>query len=94
MNDNAPRDKHGNIIPTVAMPAPGAAPAQTGRPRMWQHQTVVVSKTMLGGKMNTTAIDQQMSAMGMQGWELVDTLYDVNVAGARDGLLLFFKRPA
>lgn len=81
----APRDKHGNIIPTVAI-----APAGTSA--HWQYTTVVVSKTMMGGKMRTESIDQQLTSMGMQGWELVSVLYDVNIAGARDGLLMFFKR--
>lgn len=61
--------------------------------QQWEHRTEVVAKTLFRGKMNTSAIDQCLARLGPDGWELVQVLYDVNIAGARDGLLMFFKRP-
>lgn len=58
----------------------------------WEYKTHVVGKTLFGGKTKTSAVDSALQSHGDEGWELVQVLYDVNIAGARDGLLLFFKR--
>lgn len=79
-----------NAMPPPTVPLAGPRPTA---PR-WEYTTAVVKQTLFTGKQKQGAADHVLAQHGAQGWELTGVIPDVNIKGARDGIMLFFKRPA
>ncbi|HYM85371.1 MAG TPA: DUF4177 domain-containing protein [Pseudoxanthomonas sp.] len=55
----------------------------------WNYQVVEVKVQMFGKSVGERA-QEELTRMGMQGWELVSTVQ----TNAADSLRMFFKKPA
>jgi len=62
----------------------------------WEYRTVMVAAewaSLMGGKMDSSRLDQTMNEAGRDGWELV-AAFDTNMAqGRTHSAVLIFKRP-
>ncbi len=37
----------------------------------WEYKTIEVKRSFFGGSINTNALEEQLNALGRDGWELV-----------------------
>ena len=60
----------------------------------WKYMTAQFVTTGLGDQGQVEKVQENMTALGMYGWELVSTNVYHNADIGQDVLLLFFKKPA
>lgn len=62
----------------------------------YEYKTLVLTGGFMGRhkeELNRAALDQQLTDLGQQGWELCWTLMDQALQREKDGHVLIFKRP-
>jgi hypothetical protein len=62
----------------------------------FEYTTTVITHGFLGRKeeeLDRKALEEQLNAMGAEGWELVKVLTHMALHREKDGHLLLFKRP-
>lgn len=61
----------------------------------WEYTTTVITHGFMGrqsDELNRKKLDEELTRLGAEGWELATTLLDVNLHREKDGHVLIFKR--
>jgi len=59
----------------------------------WEYKTEVLTSMVGREKLRLDDLDDTLSELGRDGWELVSLTLDADLRGARNGHLLVLKRP-
>jgi len=62
----------------------------------WEYKTVMIKATgwFSGGKVDVNVLDERLSALGQEGWELASGFDTNKLYGETRDVVLIFKRPA
>ncbi len=62
--------------------------------KKWEYKTIKVHTTgwIIGGEIDERRLDDHMSRLGADGWEMVLTTHTTQMLGASRAVLVMFKR--
>jgi Domain of unknown function (DUF4177) len=61
----------------------------------WEYTTTVITHGFMGRQreeLNRKELEQKLSELGAEGWELATVFLDVNLHREKDGHVIVFKR--